>query len=116
MTAVINKDADAFLAALVSMGVVEDVEIHKVRKIVLKLGSQIKEGTVKEVMALDYEALAKDVMRALQDLEALVIPNDLVLYGRTLGILHGLTFLLDRDLPIFEVAAPYLMEFAFGKK
>jgi predicted unusual protein kinase regulating ubiquinone biosynthesis (AarF/ABC1/UbiB family) len=115
VTAVINKDADQFLAALVSMGIVEDVEIHKVRQIVLKLGSQIKEGTVKEVMALDYEALAKDVMRALQELEALVIPNDLVLYGRTLGILHGLTFVLDKDLPIFEVAAPYLMQFAFGK-
>ena len=115
VTAVIQKDPDAFLAAIVAMGVVEDAEIHKVRHVVLNLGAQIKDGTLREVMALDYEALAKDVMRALSELEAFSVPNDLILYGRTLGILQGLTYLLDRDLPIFEVAAPYLMEFAFGR-
>lgn len=114
VTAVIQKDPDAFLQAMVAMGVVEDAEIHKVRHVVLKLGAQIKDGTLREVMALDYEALAKDVLRALQDLEAFSVPNDLVLYGRTLGILQGLTYRLDKDLPIFEVAAPYLMRFAFG--
>jgi predicted unusual protein kinase regulating ubiquinone biosynthesis (AarF/ABC1/UbiB family) len=116
VTAVIQKDADGFLAAIVEMGVVEDAEIHKVRHVVLNLGAQIKDGTLREVMALDYEALAKDVLRALRDLEAFSVPNDLVLYGRTLGILQGLTYRLDKDLPIFEVAAPYLLEFAFGKR
>jgi predicted unusual protein kinase regulating ubiquinone biosynthesis (AarF/ABC1/UbiB family) len=110
-----QKDADMFLAAIVEMGIVEEVEIEKVRAVVTKLGAQIKDGSVREVMALDYESLARDVMKALQDLEAFSIPNDLVLYGRTLGILHGLNFLLDPELPIFEIAGPYLMKFAFGR-
>ncbi len=113
--AVIRKDADEFLAALVAMGVVEEAEIGKVRHVVLKLGDQIKDGTLTEVMQLDYEALARDVIKALRDLEAFSIPNDLILYGRTLGLLQGLTYRLDPDLPIFEVAAPYLMQFAFGR-
>jgi predicted unusual protein kinase regulating ubiquinone biosynthesis (AarF/ABC1/UbiB family) len=115
VTAVIQKDADAFLGAIVEMGIVEEAEIGKVRGVVMKLGAQIKNGTLTEVMQLDYESLARDVVKALRELEAFSVPNDLVLYGRTLGLLQGLTYQLDPDLPIFEVAAPYLMQFAFGR-
>jgi len=115
VTATIQRDPDMFLDAMVEMGVVEEVETDKVRDVVLKLGEQIKGGSAREIMSLDYEALARDVIKALQELDVLTLPNDLVMYGRTLGLLHGLTFTLDRDLPLFEVAAPYLMEFAFGQ-
>jgi predicted unusual protein kinase regulating ubiquinone biosynthesis (AarF/ABC1/UbiB family) len=97
VTAVVRKDPDAFLAALVEMGVVEEAEIGKVRHVVLKLGEQIKDGTLTELMHLDYESLARDVIKALRELEAFSVPNDLILYGRTLGLLQGLTYLLDPD-------------------
>lgn len=112
--AVLQRDAQGFLDAMVELNVIETAELHKVRHVVDSLASQIKTGSVAEVMQLDYESLARDVARALRDLEALSVPNDLILYGRTLGLLHGLGFKLDPDLPVFEVAAPYLMKFAFG--
>ena len=114
VTAVLRRDAEGFLAAMVDLDVLETAELHKVRHVVDSLAEQIKTGSVQEVMQLDYERLARDVARALRDLDALSVPNDLILYGRTLGLLHGLGFKLDPTLPVFEVAAPYLMKFAFG--
>lgn len=114
VTSVLKRDAEGFLAAMVDLEVLETAELHKVRHVVDSLAEQIKTGSVAEVMKLDYERLAQDVSRALRDLDALSVPNDLILYGRTLGLLHGLGFKLDPELPVFEVAAPYLMKFAFG--
>jgi len=112
--AVIQRDEEGFLAAMVNLSVLDTAELPKVRGVVQKLGAQLKTGSASEVMSMNFEALARDVVTALRDLDALTLPNDLILYGRTLGLLHGLAFKLDPDLPIFEVAAPYLMRFAFG--
>ena len=38
-------------------------------------------------------------------------PNDLVLYGRTLSLLHGLATRLDPTINVFAVAQPYFMHF-----
>jgi predicted unusual protein kinase regulating ubiquinone biosynthesis (AarF/ABC1/UbiB family) len=112
--AVLKRDPPEFMEALVDLGVIEHAEIGKVQRVVEKLSGEFKTGSVNEVMKLDYATLAKDVFEALRELDSLALPNDLLLYGRVLGLLHGLGFMLDPDLPVFEVAAPYLMKFAFG--
>lgn len=111
--AVLQKDAESFMQAFVDLGIIESADIATIRRIVLQLASQVKQGTTAEVMKIDYEKLAAEIMQALRDLDALSIPNDLVLYARTLGLLHGLAFKLDPHLSIFEVAAPYILKFAF---
>jgi len=115
VSAVVRKDPMIFLQAMVDMEVIESAELPKVQDVVFKLASQIPSGSVNEVMNIDFEALARDVVKALREIDALTLPGDLILYGRTLSLLHGLAFRLDPNLPIFEVAAPYLMKFAFGE-
>ncbi len=109
--AVIRRDADMFLEAMVEMGVIESADTGVVRVVVERLGAQLHTGAVSEVMNIDFEALSRDVLRALRDLEALTLPADLMLYGRTLSLLNGLAFRLDPDMPVFEIAAPYLLKF-----
>lgn len=115
-TAVIRKDPQILLQALVDMEVIESAELSKVQSVVYKLAAQVPSGSLNEVMNIDFESLAGDVVKALRDLDALTLPGDLILYGRTLSLLHGLAFRLDPTLPVFEVAAPYIMKFAFGEK
>ena len=114
VSAVVRKDPQIFLQAMVEMEVIESAELPKVKDVVYKLASQIPSGSVNEVMNIDFESLARDVVHALREIDALTLPGDLILYGRTLSLLHGLAFRLDPSLPIFEVAAPYIMRFAFG--
>jgi predicted unusual protein kinase regulating ubiquinone biosynthesis (AarF/ABC1/UbiB family) len=66
------------------------------------------------VNRLDFEEMRDWVMDLLSKIEGVQIPNDLVLYGRTISLLHGLATRLDPNINVFRVAAPYLIQFLLG--
>jgi len=108
--AIINKDLDGLMEALLKLEIIESADKDTVAKVLVRLGEHIQEGKVSEFMNIDYDEFAKTIVQALKDLEVVSIPHDLILYGRTMGLLQGLNFQLDKDLPTFKVVAPYLFK------
>jgi predicted unusual protein kinase regulating ubiquinone biosynthesis (AarF/ABC1/UbiB family) len=84
------------------------------RELVAHFSDKIQTGSAEEWNSLDYHEMSRQLWTFLDRVEELHIPADLVLYGRTLGILHGLATEMGAGLNVFEVARPHLMTFLFS--
>lgn len=111
---VVLKDEDLFLEGLLAMEVIGQRDIPVMREIVEHFSDKISTGSAAEWNNMDYKQMSALLWSFLDRVEELHIPADLVLYGRTLGLLHGLATELDAGFNVFEVARPHLMSFLFA--
>jgi predicted unusual protein kinase regulating ubiquinone biosynthesis (AarF/ABC1/UbiB family) len=111
--AVLLHDPPGIVDSLCELGLMRDRDRPHFLKIVEQLAERIPTGSPQEVNRFTYEEIRDWVWSLLSKIERLQIPNDLILYGRTVALLHGLATQLHPAINVFAVVAPYLLQFLF---
>jgi len=109
--AAICHDHGGLVDALIELGLIKRRDRHLFLDVIEKVSGRLPTGSPAEVNKLDFHEVKDWVKELLSKIEGVQIPNDLVLYGRTISLLHGLATRLDPNINVFRVAAPYLMQF-----
>jgi ubiquinone biosynthesis protein len=108
--AFMSKDVDGFKNSLVSLGLFTERDAELTRPVIVELFDKYAHLTPTEVKALDFSKIRDDAQAFIAKMDGIVIPNDIVLYGRTFGLLSGLVTQLDPNINGFEVARPMMMQ------
>ncbi len=111
--AVLMQDQELFLEMLLEIGIIQPVDAPATAQLINEFSKFIETGAPSEVNSIDLE----DIRRILEDfltrIENVYVPEDLVLYGRTIGLLHGLATDLDPNINVFQIVRPHLMNMMF---
>ena len=62
-----------------------------------------------EITKMDFTWLRTEVLGKIAELRGIVVPQELVLYGRTFALLAGLTRQVDPTVDAFALARPHVM-------
>ncbi|MCZ6785447.1 MAG: AarF/UbiB family protein [Proteobacteria bacterium] len=117
--AVLQRDADDFVARMDAMGMIapgaQDAVHGAVEQMFEHLAEQSGERGPLGVRGSQVLAL-KDVAKGLlQDTPGLQLPNDLLLYAKTLSYLFQLGEELDPEVDLVAISLPYLLKFLAEK-
>lgn len=106
----ITRDVDGFLDTLVSLGLFTPERVEEVRPAAHKALDRYGSMTPEDVGRMDFEWIRKELVTELTTLRGIVVPQELVLYGRTLALLAGLTRQIDPTVDAFALARPFILE------
>ena len=106
----ITRDVDGFLDTLVSLGLFTTDRVEEVRPAAHKALERYGSMTPDDVGKMDFEWIRKELVTELTTLRGIVVPQELVLYGRTLALLAGLTRQIDPSVDAFALARPFILE------
>lgn len=110
--AVVDRNSGAMVRALVDMGFIPlTKDMRPIVQLVERLFNKYRDITPDELRNLDIEEIGRDINEALQITPSMQIPNDLILFGRVVGMLNGLGSRLDPETNIIEIAAPFAKRF-----
>lgn len=113
--AVLQRDLDAFLARMDDMDMIAPGAEPGVRAAVAamfeRLESTGRAGGMLGASSGGVLALKDEAKRLLQDTPGLQLPNDLLLYAKTLSYLFALGESLDPDADLMQISLPYLLKF-----
>lgn len=101
---------DMFVGSLVSLGLFPESEKDKLAPLVAKLMRRLRERGRAEGEELDFAALRELVLSTLDEMQGVVIPQELVLYGRTFALLAGVTRAIAPGTNPLNVAKPLLTQ------
>jgi predicted unusual protein kinase regulating ubiquinone biosynthesis (AarF/ABC1/UbiB family) len=111
-TAVIDRDAQGIVRALVDMGFIPLTnDIRPLVSLVERLLAKYRDMSLTEFKAMDIDEIGDDILEALQLSPSIQIPNDFILFGRVVGMLNGLGSQLDPETNLIEIAAPFARKF-----
>jgi ubiquinone biosynthesis protein len=110
--ALLQSDLDAFIERMHAMGMIAPGAEEGVRRAVEAMFERIKQsgGT----LALPSQAilgLKDEAKELLRDTPGLQLPNDLLLYARTLTYLFALGDQLAPEVDLMKIATPHLLKF-----
>ena len=106
--AFITRDIEGFIGALVDIGIVPKGREEDARAISTKAINRYGNMTPEQVQAMNFEWIRTELMTELTHFRGIVVPQELVLYGRTLGLLAGLTRSVDPTVDAFSLAKPHI--------
>lgn len=111
--AFLTRDVEAYAPTVVAMGVLSEADVEKAKPLLREFFEQYYELTPAEARGLDLERIREDIQSLIRRLDGVHIPNDLVLYGRTFGLLAGLGSALDESQNLVVLAKPFIMQAMF---
>jgi len=114
--ALLQRDPDAFVAGMERMGMIAPGAQGGVRAAVLEMFERMRDEAASPLALSGDRILSlKDRAKALlQETPGLQLPNDLLLYARTLSYLFALGAELDPSVDLLKISLPYLMKFLAG--
>ncbi|MBX3272667.1 MAG: AarF/ABC1/UbiB kinase family protein [Sandaracinaceae bacterium] len=98
-----------FVGSLISLGLFPESEREKLAPLVGALMKRLRERRPAEG-DMDFASLRDEVLGALDEMEGIVIPQEIVLYGRTFALLAGVTRAIAPGLNPIAVAKPLLTQ------
>ncbi len=101
---------DLFVGSLSQLGLFPESEKSKLAPLVGKLMRRLRERRPLEGEELDFVAVRDLVLSTLDEMEGVVIPQELVLYGRTFALLAGVTRAIAPAVNPLAVAKPLLTQ------
>lgn len=104
------RDVEGFLAGLVDLGFISPPDAEKAKPIAAEFFERYYDLSPDELKKVDFNEVADGVKATLDQIEGVHIPTDVVLYGRTLGMLNGLCTTLDSSVNGLILAKPFIME------
>jgi predicted unusual protein kinase regulating ubiquinone biosynthesis (AarF/ABC1/UbiB family) len=115
--AVLRGDAAAFLAGMGRLGTIDPGAEPAVRAAVERMFARLRgEGAAPLALGADRVLALKDEAKALlSETEGLQLPNDLLLYARTLSYLFGLGAELAPEVDLMRLTVPWLLRFLAEK-
>jgi predicted unusual protein kinase regulating ubiquinone biosynthesis (AarF/ABC1/UbiB family) len=114
--AVLQRDVDAFVASMQRLGMIAPGAEDRVRAAVEAMLGRIGAGGglgagPSQVLALKDEAVA-----LLRETEGLQLPNDLLLYAKTMSYVFGLGARLAPEVDLMQASLPHLLQFLAGRE
>jgi len=111
--AVLRGDVDAFVAGMDRMGMIAPGAEPGVRAAVERMLGRLRgEGVAPLALGANRVLALKDEAKALlQETEGLQLPNDLLLYAKTLSYLFGLGAELAPRVDLMRLTVPWLLRF-----
>ena len=107
--ALMQRDLDAFIAAMDRMKMVESGHRNAVRAAVASMFERIGGGL--EIAGSRVLPLKDEAKALLQTTPGLQLPNDLLLYAKTLAYVFALGAELDPDVDLMRLSLPALLRF-----
>ena len=110
VVAFLSRDPDQVRDSIVMMGFVSKEDAEKMTPMIADFFENYYHLTPVEVKDLDFDKIRDDVRGLIKKLDGVTIPQDMVLYGRTFGLLAGLCTAMDENINGFELAKPLIMK------
>jgi len=107
--AFVTRDIDGFAASLVELGLFVPKDAERVRPLIEKILERYGSMSPEEITKMDFHWLRTEVLGKISELRGIVVPQELVLYGRTFALLAGLTRQVDPTVDAFALARPHVM-------
>jgi predicted unusual protein kinase regulating ubiquinone biosynthesis (AarF/ABC1/UbiB family) len=110
--ALLRRDVEGFLDGMDRMGMIAPGARDGVRTAVAGMFERIAaEGQVLGLGGGQVLALKDHAKRLLEETPGLQLPNDLLLYAKTLSYLFAIGAMLDPDVDLMKLTVPYLLRF-----
>ncbi len=103
-------NVDMFLGSLSGLGLFPESEQERMRPIVAELMTRLRSERPTSTEQLDFGRLRAEVKRALDEMEGVAVPQELVLYGRTFALLAGVTRAVAPEINALAIARPLLTQ------
>lgn len=107
--AFVTRDVDGFIQALVDIGIVPKGREEDARAISTKAIERYATMSPDQIQAMNFEWIKDELVTELEHFRGIVVPQELVLYGRTLALLAGLTRQVDPTVDAFSLAKPHIL-------
>jgi len=115
--ALLQRDPGAFLEGMQRMGMVAPGAREGVARAVGEMFGRIAgRGGPLGVPAAQVLSLKDEAKRLLQETPGLQLPNDLLLFAKTLSYLFALGAELDPEADLMQLSLPYLLQFLAGQE
>jgi ubiquinone biosynthesis protein len=107
--AFVTRDVESFTRSLVDLGLFDEKNAAQMRPTVEKILERYASMSPEDITKMDFTWLRTEVLGKIAQLRGIVVPQDLVLYGRTFALLAGLTRQVDPTVDAFALARPHVM-------
>lgn len=112
--AFVTRDVESFTKSLVELGLFAEKDVEPLRPTIEKILERYSSMSPDEITKMDFTWLRTEVLGKIAQLRGIVVPQDLVLYGRTFALLAGLTRQVDPTVDAFALARPHVMRAMLG--
>jgi ubiquinone biosynthesis protein len=110
--ALLRQDVEGFVDAMERMNMIAAGARDAVRAAVVAMFERIRrEGAVLGLGGAQVLALKDEAKRLLAETAGLQLPNELLLYAKTLSYLFALGERLDPEADLMRISVPYLLRF-----
>lgn len=106
--AFMTRDQGAFARSLVDVGLFGETELPRVEPLLTKVFEKYDAVSKGEVV-IDFGWLRQEVLSSITSLRGIVVPQELVLYGRTFVLLGGLVRAIDPTADVLDLARPHFL-------
>lgn len=114
---IINRDTDGIIQGLIDLGFLpRKGDIRGIERVVGYFMERYRDITPREFKNIDINIISQEIHDLIQTYPSVQIPNNYILFSRTIGILNGLSSKLAPELNIIEIATPYAKRFAHEDK
>ena len=114
---VIKRDATGIVQGLIDLGFLSRKDdIRGIERVVGYFMEKYRDITPREFKNININEISQEIHDLLKAYPSVQIPNNFILFARTMGMLNGISSKLDPDLNIIEIATPYAKRFAYEGK
>jgi ubiquinone biosynthesis protein len=106
--AFMTRDQGAFARSLVDVGLFGEADLPRVEPLLTKVFEKYDAVSKGEVV-IDFGWLRQEVLSSITSLRGIVVPQELVLYGRTFVLLGGLVRAIDPTADVLDLARPHFL-------
>lgn len=99
-----------FMGSLVGLGLFEPSDVETLEPLVGGLMERLRDARPIDGQEIDFDRIRGEVLSTLDQMDGVVIPQELVLYGRTFSILAGVTRAIAPDVNAIAIARPLLTQ------
>ncbi len=108
--AFMGRDVDGFARNVVAMGVASEEDLEHAKPLLREFFDEMFEMSPAELRQLDPTALKEKIQEVVGKIDGVVIPQDIVLYGRAFGLLAGVIAALDDEVNGIMLAKEPIMK------
>lgn len=114
---IVERNTSETIESLQRMGfIIEGADYGALMDVAQSLTDKYRYITPVELKALTVEDISEEIENIISIVKYILIPNNFILLGRTIGILNGIAFRLNPEINIIEIGKPYIKEFLRGSR
>jgi predicted unusual protein kinase regulating ubiquinone biosynthesis (AarF/ABC1/UbiB family) len=115
--AIVENDAAGIVEALEKLGfLIEGADYTAIVEVTQDLIDKYRYSTPEELKSLTVDDIGEELDNVRDVINNFQVPNYFILLIRTIGMLNGMSYRLNPEVNIIEIAKPYVREFFIGTR